>query len=92
MKISFDPPKRDLTLKERGLDFAHAAEVFSGRTATAEDVRHSYPEPRFVTAGLLQDRLVVIVWTPTTDGRRIISMRHAHAKEAQQWREQMDRP
>ena len=92
MEISFDPAKRDLTLEKRGLDFAHAIEVFSGLTATAPDVRQNYPEPRFITAGHLGDRLVVIVWTPTPNGRRIISMRHAHAKEAQRWREQMDRP
>ena len=28
--ITFDPAKRDWTLHERGLDFADAAEVFTG--------------------------------------------------------------
>jgi uncharacterized DUF497 family protein len=34
MEITFDPVKRDLTWKHRGLDFQRAAEVFSGPTAT----------------------------------------------------------
>ena len=39
MEVSFDPAKRDLTLKHRGLDFARAGDVFSGRTATVADDR-----------------------------------------------------
>jgi uncharacterized DUF497 family protein len=37
--ITFDPAKRDLTLKHRGLDFARAGEVFAGQTATIVDDR-----------------------------------------------------
>jgi uncharacterized DUF497 family protein len=89
LEITFDPIKRDKVLAERGLDFAHAGRVFAGRTATARDIRKSYPEARFITAGLLGDRVVVMVWTPTAAGRRIISMRHCHEDEARRWREQM---
>ena len=39
MQISFDPPKRDKTLLERGLDFAAAAEIFAGRTYDRVDDR-----------------------------------------------------
>ena len=35
MKISYDPVKRAKTLKERGLDFADAAEVFAGEFTVA---------------------------------------------------------
>jgi hypothetical protein len=35
MAITFDPKKRAITLKERGIDFAtDAAKVFAGKTAT----------------------------------------------------------
>jgi uncharacterized DUF497 family protein len=44
MEITFDPAKRDLTLKHRGLDFTRAAEVFAGRTATVVDDRFEYGE------------------------------------------------
>lgn len=39
MKIAFDAAKRVRTLVERGLDFASASEVFSGRHMTVEDDR-----------------------------------------------------
>ena len=41
----------------------------------------SYPEERFITVGLLSGRMVIAVWTPTGDGRRIISMTKANARE-----------
>jgi hypothetical protein len=81
MELTFDPAKRLETLKERGLDFASAGDVFAGVTFTIEDDRIEYPEPRFVTIGMLADRMVVLVWTPTPRGRRIISMRKANERE-----------
>jgi uncharacterized DUF497 family protein len=89
MDITFDPNKRSKTLQERGLDFADAARVFEGRTATQEDRRKTYPEARFITAWQLDGRIVVIVWTPTPAGRRIISMRHCHEDEDRLWRQSM---
>ncbi|WP_424140047.1 BrnT family toxin [Roseomonas chloroacetimidivorans] len=85
MEITFDPAKRDRTLQERGLDFSDAAEVFRGITATAPDERHEYGEPRFITAGYLRGRFVVLVWTPRGTARRIISMRYGHADEERNW-------
>ncbi|HMW41954.1 MAG TPA: BrnT family toxin [Plasticicumulans sp.] len=81
MKIEFDPGKRDKTLAERGLDFARADEVFAGRHFTAEDAREDYSEPRYITVGKLDDRMVVMVWTPRGEARRIISLRKANDRE-----------
>ena len=61
MDITFDPAKRALTLRHRSLDFARAGEVFEGRTATIADERFDYGETRFITAGHLDGRLVVMV-------------------------------
>jgi uncharacterized protein len=79
--IEFDAFKRDKTLEERGLDFARAGEVFQGRHFTGQDTREDYAEDRFTTAGLLDGRLVVLVWTPRGEARRIISMRKANDRE-----------
>lgn len=81
MQIEFDSVKRDQTLAERGLDFARAVEVFAGRNLTRADTRADYAEPRFVTAGWLEARLVVVLWTPRGEVRRIISMRKANERE-----------
>ena len=91
MRITFDPAKRDLTLEHRGLDFARAGEVFAGLTATVVDERFDYGEARFITAGHLDGRLIVMVWTQGGEARHIISMRHTHAKEEKIWRRRMAR-
>lgn len=89
---SWDDRKRELTLRERGLDFAEAHRVFAGKVFTREDTRQDYGERRLITAGYLDDRFVVLVWTPRDGGRRIISMRHGHADEEALYRIHLDRP
>lgn len=89
MRVTFDPAKRELTLRERGLDFADAVRVFAGRHIVVEDDRFDYGERRFISAGQLGDRMVVLVWTPRGDARHIISMRYCHAKEEKRWRKHM---
>ena len=81
MELEFDGAKRDKTLAERGLDFARAAEVFADIHLTAPDSRQDYTEDRFITLGHLDARLVVLVWTPRDEVRRIISMRKANDRE-----------
>jgi hypothetical protein len=81
VKISYDPAKRAATLKERGLDFEDAAEVFAGRTLDLPDDRFDYGELRVVTVGRLHGRMVVIVWTPRGAIRHVISMRKANERE-----------
>ncbi|MCU4161584.1 BrnT family toxin [Acidiphilium sp. AL] len=90
--MTFDPAKRAATIEQRGLDFADAAKLFDGRHVTAPDDRRDYGERRFITAGYLAGRMVVIVWTPRDGTRRVISMRYAHAQEAERWQRTMDRP
>lgn len=85
MDITFDPAKRAAALRERGLDFADAGLVFAGVSSTRQDLRFTYGEDRFITAGFLRGRFVVLVWTPRNDARHIISMRQGHAKEQRRW-------
>lgn len=69
------------TLRERGIDFARAREVFEGVTVTMDDNRPDYGEPRCVTVGHLDGHVVVVVWTPRGRARRIIGMRKANERE-----------
>ena len=61
MRITFDRAKRDRTLQERGLDFQRAKEVFDGPHLTRPDERKDYGEPRFISAGKLNGRIVIVV-------------------------------
>lgn len=90
MTISFDPVKRDRTLAERGLDFADAEQVFSGVKFQFVDARKNYGEERVTNIGLLNDRMVVVVWTRRGEGRHIISMRKANQREQGKYGKHLD--
>ena len=81
MGVTFDASKRAKTLAERGLDFSRAGEVFNSKTKTVPDTRQDYGEQRCITIGMLDGRMVVVVWTHRGDMRRIISMRKANDRE-----------
>ena len=81
MRITYDPAKRDWTLRERQLDFEEAVSVFAGKTIHVLDRRFDYGEERIVTFGRLRGRIMVVVWTPRGDARHVISMRKANERE-----------
>jgi uncharacterized DUF497 family protein len=81
MAITYDPVKRERTLKDRGLDFEDAAEVFEGTTLEMEDLREDYGETRMLCYGHLAGRLVVIGYTPRGEDRHVFSTRKANARE-----------
>ena len=85
MKVTFDPQKQADTLRQRG-SISSTRRKYSGVGFTFSDERFAYPEPRYVTVGLLSGRMVIVVWTfdAEIDGeecRRIISMRKAIGRE-----------
>lgn len=92
MRISCDLAGRAKTFKERGLDMYRAKEVFAGPHFTlADTTRHDYGEPRYITAGKLDERIVVLVWTPRgAAARRIISMRKANEREQERYTRYLD--
>ena len=89
MEMEFDEAKRIVTLRERGLDFARAGEVFAGQRIEQEDDRQDYGEPRFQTMGRLDGEVVMVVWTPRGTARRVISMRKCHAEEQKRFRREV---
>jgi len=81
MRPVWHEAKRRATLRKRGLDFAASRQVFAGPTLTFVDDREDYGEVRWVSLGLLGDKVVVIVHTETDDEIRVISMREANQHE-----------
>lgn len=79
--IEFDEEKRLLTLLERRLDMRRAGEIFLGQYMSQTDSRLDYGEERIITAGRLDDHLVILVWTRRGSKKRIISMRKANERE-----------
>jgi uncharacterized DUF497 family protein len=92
MKVTYDPEKRRRTLEERGLDFEDAPQVLSGFHLTQPDLRKDYGEDREITVGLLNDTVVVLVWTERDESLRMISMRKAEKHERERYFKEVDRP
>ena len=81
MKFEWDETKRLLNIQRHQIDFVGIEEVFQGLTVTIIDDRFDYGEERFVTFGLLNSVVLVIVHTETTKKIRIISVRKAMKNE-----------
>ena len=94
MAIVFDPAKRAQTLAGRGLDFADAGGVIDGVKYQFVDDRHDYGEQRITTIGLLDGRMVVVVWTWRGEDcprefKGVISMRKANEREQRRYQDRM---
>ena len=60
--------------------------MFAGRTVEFEDIRRDYDKKRTVCLGLLEGRMVVIIYTQRPFYRQIISMRKANTREQLRFR------
>lgn len=81
MNVEWDEEKRKHNLAKHGIDFRDAAAIFAGGTLTLEDTRYGYEERRFLTLGLLQGRVILVVHTERSGTIRVISMRKATKNE-----------
>ena len=78
MPLEWDEEKRAENLSKYGLDFADAPAVFQSPRLTWLDTREDYGEDRWCSLGMLQGRVVVLVYTErTSDMVRILSLRKA---------------
>ena len=81
-EFEWDEDKSAANLAERGIDFAFARRIFADPDRlTVPDTRHDYGEDRFLTAGHVEGRMFVAVWTKRGDRIRIISVRKANVRE-----------
>jgi uncharacterized DUF497 family protein len=82
MKFEWDEGKNQTNLIKHGFDFTDAYRIFNLPMVVELDERENYREDRFVAIGLLDGRVVVIVYTEPDDQTiRIISLRKALSYE-----------
>ncbi|MGH8561205.1 MAG: BrnT family toxin, partial [Nevskiales bacterium] len=70
---SWDERKRQGNIRRHGLDFVGAEAIWDNATVTREDLRRRYGESRFVTFGLLDGEVVVLVHTERDEDIHVIS-------------------
>jgi uncharacterized DUF497 family protein len=81
VNLTYDIAKRGHTLAACGLDFEDARLVFQGPHFEVEDQRRDYGEIRMICFGYLDDRMVVVGYTPRGADRHVFSMRKANDRE-----------
>jgi len=89
MKFIWDRRKNEANVKKHELDFADAYKVFESPMLVDLDKREEYGEDRWIGVGLMENRVVVIVFTePDQDTIRIISFRKATTDEREHYEQE----
>jgi uncharacterized DUF497 family protein len=83
--FEWDERKNERCRRERGFDFHFAIKIFETDVDQVEDKRTDYGETRFIATGQVQDRVLVVVWTPRGRIQRIISARRASKRERERF-------
>lgn len=85
MAITYDPTKNERNIALRGISFDLAVEFNWSSALVVEDRRKDYGEPRFQAAGLIGERLHILVFTPRDGDLHIISLRKANRREVKRY-------
>lgn len=89
MKFIWDRRKNKANVKKHELDFADAYMVFESPMLVGLDDREDYGEDRWIGIGLMENRVVVIVYTELEeDSIRIISFRKATTNESENYEQE----
>jgi uncharacterized DUF497 family protein len=85
--FEWDEAKAADSLARHGVQFSAIRRFDWNTSSTFEDRRTDYGEPRFVSHGLIADRLHVAVWTLRGGRHRLISLRKANRREVRAFQE-----
>jgi len=86
LMVTWDEAKRRENIRKYKIDLAGLEPVFDFPMVTVEDDREAYGELRLQSLGILQGRVVLLVWTPRGDDTsHLISCRYANRYEAEDY-------
>lgn len=84
--FEWDDAKAALNWRNHGVQFEAARDVFKDAVALEwVDDRHAGDEERFVTLGMVEDRILFVVYTLRGQRIRIISAREADPRERRRY-------
>jgi uncharacterized protein len=73
VNFEWDDNKNKLNIEVRKVDFEYAALIFEGPVFTSIDTRKEYGEDRFISLGMVDDEIFVVVHTERNGSTRIIT-------------------
>ncbi|MEI6730462.1 MAG: BrnT family toxin [Pseudomonadota bacterium] len=81
MKSDFDENKNSINIDKHGVSLVDIYDFEWETAITKQDNRFDYSEERFISYGLKNKRLYVLVWTHRNGKVRPISFRKANLRE-----------
>jgi|KBSMisStandDraft_5_1062788.scaffolds.fasta_scaffold335232_2 uncharacterized DUF497 family protein len=85
MEFEWDDAKRQSNLAKHGLDFVDVERLDWRVAHIGRDARFDYGEDRFTAYGLLDDVLMVVIFTWRGEAMRIVSYRRANRMERKRY-------
>ncbi len=85
MQFEWDEAKRLSNLEKHRIDFADAKQLFDGRPVLEAESLYAHEE-RFLITGMIDDRLVTVIWTRRGDAIRLIPARRSRDGEERAYR------
>ena len=91
-KLEWDEAKAAQNHAQRGLHFTMAGQFNWSTAQTRLDDRQDYAEDRFISRGMIGDRLHTLIYTLRGDSLRIISLRKSNRREQIAYAAETGRP
>ena len=86
MEFSWDEPKREWVLAERGIDFLRvASSLFDGRPLLTVPTPRG-EEERFMSIGAMEGKIFAVIWMWREGTIRIVTARRARDEEEKRYR------
>jgi uncharacterized DUF497 family protein len=79
--------KRLENLSKHGIDFVDAKEIWQGEVLEVPSEQQEHGEQRHIAYGVLEDRIIAVVFTWRGESRRLISARRARRHEREDYQD-----
>jgi uncharacterized DUF497 family protein len=89
--FEWDPNKETHNLRKHHIDFTTASFIWNGPVLERADERRDYGETGVLAIGEVENRTLVVVFTPHGEVRRIISVRKANRRDKKLFEEEIRR-
>jgi uncharacterized protein len=85
MLLEWYAQKRLENLSKHGIDFLDAKEIWQGEVLEVPSEQQEHGEQRHIAYGMLEGRIIAVVFTWRGEARRLISARRARRHERQDY-------
>ena len=89
MDFEWDENKRQRNIRNHGIDFERAKEIWQGSVLEVPSSQTRHGEERFLATGLSAGRLITVVFTWRGTNRRLISARVARQHEGENYQKKI---